>query len=88
MEVKRQKDKKINAIKFADRKKRNIKMIMNFAKEGSSHDIRTYRSGAYVSETVQTKENANVRKVTKPLLHQVPRLRMFAAVPPLPHLLS
>ena len=72
-------------------------MITNFTKERSSHDIITYRSGAcgaygaygaYVSEIVHTKENMSVRKVTKPLLHQVLRLRMLAAVPPLPHLFS
>jgi len=37
-------------------------MIMNFTTERSSHDIRTYHSGAYFSEIVQTKENTNVRK--------------------------
>lgn len=61
---------------------------MNFTTERSSHDIRTYLPGAYVSEIFQTKENTNVRKVTKTLLQQVPRLRMLAAVPPLPHLFS
>ena len=36
---------------------------MNFTTESSSHDIRTYLSGACVSEIVQTKEYTNVRKV-------------------------